>query len=45
MSLNFMVTVTDCSDFGVQENKMSLLPLFPLLFTMKCWDHRVDEKD
>ena len=43
--LNFMMAVTILSDFGAQENKMSLLPLFPLLFTMTCWDHRVSGKD
>ena len=36
--LNFMVAVTIWSDFGAQENKMSLLPLFPFLFAMKWWD-------
>ena len=33
--LNFMVAVTICSDFGAQENKVSLFPLFPHLFAMK----------
>ena len=32
---NFIAVVTTCSDFGAQENKMSLLPLFPLLFAIK----------
>ena len=27
-----------CSDFGAQENKVSLFPLFPHLFAMKWWD-------
>ena len=35
VSFNFMATVTFCSDFGVQENKVSLLPLFPHLFATK----------
>ena len=30
-----MATVTICSDFGAQENKVSLFPLFPHLFSMK----------
>ena len=33
--LNFMAAVTICSDFGAKENKISLLPLSPLLFAMK----------
>ena len=33
--LNFKDADTVRSDIGAQENKMSLLPLFPLLFTMK----------
>ena len=33
-----MVEVTICSDFGVQENSLSLFPLFPHLFAMKWWD-------
>ena len=37
-SFSFMATVTVCIDFGAQENKMSLLPLFLLLFAMKWWD-------
>ena len=36
--LNFMAAVTICSDFGVQENSLSVFPLFPLLFAMKLWD-------
>ena len=35
-SLNFMAAVTVHSDFGAQEN-LSLVPLFPHLFAMKCW--------
>ena len=31
-----MVAVTICSDFGAQENKVSLLPVFPQLFAMNC---------
>ena len=34
-SFNFMTAVTVHSDSGAQENKMSLLPPFPLLFAMK----------
>ena len=33
--LNFMAAVTICSDFGDQENSLSLFPLFPHLFAMK----------
>ena len=33
-----MAVVTICSDFGAQENSLSLLPLFPHLFPMKWWD-------
>ena len=33
-----MVAVTICSDFGAQENSLSLFPLFPHLFAMKWWD-------
>ena len=33
--LNFMAAVTICSDFGAQENSLSLFPLFPHLFAMK----------
>ena len=36
--LNFMASVTISSDFGAQENSLSLLPLFPHLFAMKWWD-------
>ena len=36
--LNFMAAVTVYSDFGAQENSLSLLPLFPHLFAMKQWD-------
>ena len=35
MSFNFMAAVTICSDFGAQENCLSLLPLFHLLFAFK----------
>ena len=38
MSFNFMAAVTIHSDFGVQENEISLFPLFPLRFAMKLWD-------
>ena len=34
--LNFMATVTICSDFGAQENKsLPLFPLFHHLFAMR----------
>ena len=32
-----MAAVTICSDFGAQENSLSLLPFFPHLFVMK-WE-------
>ena len=32
---NFMAAVTICSDFGVQDNSLSLFPLFPHLFAMR----------
>ena len=35
VSLNFIVVVTIFSDFGAQEKKMSLFPLFPHLFAME----------
>ena len=35
---NFMAAVTICSDFGAQENSLSVFPLFPHLFVMKWWD-------
>ena len=35
MSFNFMAAVTICSDFGAQENSLSLFPLFPYVFAMK----------
>ena len=38
VSFNFMGVVTICSDFGAQENSLSLFPLFPHLSTMKLWD-------
>ena len=34
-SFNFMARVMFCSDLGAQENSLSLLSLFPLLFAMK----------
>ena len=34
-SFNFMAAVTICSDFGAEENSLSLFPLFPHLFAMK----------
>ena len=37
-SFNFMVAVSIWSDFGGQEIKSFLFPLFPHLFTMKWWD-------
>ena len=33
-----MTAVTICSDFGAQENKVRLFPLFPHLFAKKWWD-------
>ena len=33
-----MAAVTICGDFGAQENKMSLFPLFHHLLAMKWWD-------
>ena len=36
--LHFMAAVTICSDFGAQENSLSLFPLFPHLFVIKWWD-------
>ena len=33
--LNFLAAVTICSDFGAQENSLSVFPLFPHLFAMK----------
>ena len=35
VSFNFMAAVTICSDFGAQENKVFLFPLFPHLLAMK----------
>ena len=35
VSFNFMPTVTIHSDFGAQENSLSLFPLFPHLYAMK----------
>ena len=34
-SFNFMAVVTIHSDFGAQENSLSLFPLFPHLFAIK----------
>ena len=34
-SFNFMAAVTICSDFGAQENSLSLFPFLPQLFAMK----------
>ena len=34
MSFNFLAAVTICSDFGAQENKVSLFPLFPFLLLL-----------
>ena len=34
-SLNFMAAVIICSDFGAQENKISLFPFFFHLFAVK----------
>ena len=37
--LNFMASVTICSDIGAEENKsLPLFPLFPHLFAMKWWN-------
>ena len=36
--LNIMAAITICSDFGVQENSLTLFPLPPHLFPMKWWD-------
>ena len=38
VSFNFMAAVTICSDFGAQENSLSLFPLFPHLFCQECHD-------
>ena len=37
-SFNFVAIVTVPSDFGAQENSLSLFPFFPHLFLMKWWD-------
>ena len=34
-SFHFMAAVIICSDFGAQENKLSMFPLFPHLFAVK----------
>ena len=36
-----MAEVTICSDFGAQENSLSLFPLFPHLFTIKWWEYQI----
>ena len=36
--LNFMATITICSDFGAQKNKVSHCFQFLHLFPMKWWD-------
>ena len=36
--VSFMAAVTICSDFGTQENSLSLFPFFPHLFAVKWWD-------
>ena len=36
--LNFMATVTTCSDFGAPKNSLSLFPLFSHVYAMKWWD-------
>ena len=38
-----MAAVTICSNFGAQENSLSLVPFFPYLFAMKCWDHEFEQ--
>ena len=35
---NFMAAVIICSDFGAQENNLSLFSLFPHIFAMRWWD-------
>ena len=35
VSFNFLAAVTICSDFGAQENSLSLFPLFPHLSAME----------
>ena len=35
---NFMAAITVPSGFGAQDNEMSVLPLFPLLFAMRWWN-------
>ena len=37
-SFNFIAAAMVHSNFGTQENKMSLLPIFPHLFAMKWCD-------
>ena len=43
VSFNFMASVTICSDFGAQENSLSLFLLFPHLFAMKWWDQELPD--
>ena len=38
VSFNFMAAFTICSDFGAQENKVPLFPLFSHPFAMEWWD-------
>ena len=33
VSFNFMAAITICNDFGTQKNSLTLVPLFPHLFT------------
>ena len=40
-----MSAVTVHSDFGAQENEMSLLPLFPPLFAINWWDLMLYESE
>ena len=37
-SFNFMAAVIICSDFGAQENSLSMFPFYPHLFAIKGWD-------
>ena len=39
-----LLLVTIHSDFGAQENKISVLPLFPILVAMKLWDQMLWSK-
>ena len=40
-----MSAVTVHSDFGAQENEMSLLPLFPPPFAINWWDLMLYESE